>query len=149
MNAVTVPRLEEIEKQIRKWLTLLWQTALIRVARPRIEDEIEVGLRYYKLSLLSTIPEVNRAVSEYFTGQGLDGGDLAIIKPGSWIGGDHDGNPYVTAETLRYATSRAAETVLKFYVAQLHSLEHELSLSDRLAEVTPALVALAEKGHKR
>lgn len=147
MNALTVPRLEEIEKQIRKWLTLLWQTALIRVARPRIEDEIEVGLRYYKLSLLSTIPEVNRAVSEYFTGQGLDVGDLAIIKPGSWIGGDHDGNPYVTAETLRYATSRAAETVLKFYVAQLHRLEHELSLSDRLAEVTPALVALAEKGH--
>lgn len=70
-----------------------------------------------------------------------------VVKPGSWIGGDHDGNPYVTAETVEYSTHRAAETVLKYYARQLHSLEHELSLSDRMNKVTPQLLALADAGH--
>lgn len=146
-NALTDTRIDEISRQIRRWMTLLWQTALIRVARPRIEDEIEVGLRYYKLSLLKAIPEINSAVSKALTAQfGLKNELTAIIKPGSWIGGDHDGNPYVTAATLRYATTRAAETALKYYVSQLHQLEHELSLSDRLSTVTEELLSLAELG---
>ena len=147
-NALSNQRLEEISRQITRWLTLLWQTALIRVARPRIEDEIEVGLRYYKLSLLKAIPEINRDVADTLERM-FDLPDVysAIIRPGSWIGGDHDGNPYVTAQTLRYATSRAAETVLKYYVQQLHQLEHELSLSDRLTTVTDELRSLADNGH--
>ena len=66
---------------------------------------------------------------------------------GSWIGGDHDGNPYVTEETLRYASDRAAGTILRHYFSQLHLLERELSLSDRLTKVTVDLVALASRGH--
>lgn len=147
-NALSNDRLEEISRQITRWLTLLWQTALIRVARPRLEDEIEVGLRYYKLSLLKAIPEINRDVADRLeTLFSLPEVHSAIIRPGSWIGGDHDGNPYVTAETLHYATTRAAETVLKYYVRQLHQLEHELSLSDRLTEVSDELRLLADQGH--
>ncbi|MDO4631581.1 MAG: phosphoenolpyruvate carboxylase [Corynebacterium sp.] len=147
-NALTAGRLADIEQQLTRWLTTLWQTALIRVARPRIEDEIEVGLRYYKLSLLQAIPDINQAVNEAFATQfGISNNHMSVIQPGSWIGGDHDGNPYVTADTLHYATSRAAETVLKYYVQELHQLEHELSLSDRLANVTPELLELAEQGH--
>ncbi len=146
-NALSDDRLAEISRQITRWMTLLWQTALIRVARPRIEDEIEVGLRYYTLSLLKAIPAINQDVSDTLEAM-FELPDLysAIIKPGSWIGGDHDGNPYVTAETLHYATTRAAETVLKFYVHQLHQLEHELSMSDRLTSVTDDLQALAQLG---
>lgn len=147
-NALTQSRLEAIDTQVRRWMTTLWQTALIRVARPRIEDEIEVGLRYYKLSLLEAIPAINddvhKVLSKHF---GIHEVRNAVIKPGSWIGGDHDGNPYVTAQTLRYATRRAAETVMKHYVQQLHQLEHELSLSDRMTEVTEELMRLAELGH--
>ncbi|HJE84035.1 MAG TPA: phosphoenolpyruvate carboxylase, partial [Corynebacterium amycolatum] len=69
------------------------------------------------------------------------------IRMGSWIGGDHDGNPYVTEETLRYASDRAAGTILRHYFSQLHLLERELSLSDRLTKVTVDLVALASRGH--
>lgn len=146
-NALTQTRLDKVEREIRRYLTTLWQTALIRVARPRIEDEIEVGLRYYKLSLLEAIPRINSKVLEGAKEHyGIDSVFNAAIKPGSWIGGDHDGNPFVTAETLRYATTRAAETVLKYYVESVHELESELSLSDRMTCVTPELDKLAERG---
>lgn len=146
-NARTQSRLDSVEHDIRRRITILWQTALIRVARPRIEDEIEVGLRYYKLSLLEEIPRINRDVTRELTsrfGEGVP--EVALVKPGSWIGGDHDGNPYVTADTVTYATHRAAETVLKYYAKQLHALEHELSLSDRMNEITDELRKLADAG---
>lgn len=147
-TARTQSKLDELEKNIRRRITILWQTALIRVARPRIEDEIEVGLRYYKLSLLEEIPRINRDVAvELRERFGEDVPLKPVVKPGSWIGGDHDGNPYVTAGTVEYSTRRAAETVLKYYARQLHSLEHELSLSDRMNEVTPQLLELADAGH--
>nr|WP_242516561.1 phosphoenolpyruvate carboxylase [Corynebacterium mendelii] len=146
-NARTRPRLEKIDRALRRTITVLWQTALVRVARPRIEDEVEVGLRYYKLSLLQTIPRINQDVSRELRDRfGPQVPKSAVIKPGSWIGGDHDGNPYVTADTLHYATTRAAQTVLRHYIRELHALEHELSLSDRLTEVSDELVDLAAKG---
>ncbi|MEZ2121261.1 MULTISPECIES: phosphoenolpyruvate carboxylase [unclassified Corynebacterium] len=147
-NVRTEARKVEIDRAIQRRITILWQTALIRVVRPRIEDEIEVGLRYYKLSLLRQIPDINHDVHHELRqryGNAIPA--TAVVKPGSWIGGDHDGNPYVTAKTLRYATTRAAQTVLKFYATQLHKLEHELSLSDRLSEVSQDLIALADRGH--
>ncbi|WP_080794815.1 phosphoenolpyruvate carboxylase [Corynebacterium pacaense] len=147
-TARTDAKLADVERAVRRRITILWQTALIRVARPRIEDEIEVGLRYYKLSLLKEIPRINRDVMARLNaafGDNLP--EVAVVKPGSWIGGDHDGNPYVTSETVDYATHRAAETVLKYYARQLHALEHELSLSDRMSSVTTDLVALADAGH--
>lgn len=146
-NARTGDKLDAIERDIRRRVTILWQTALIRVARPRIEDEIEVGLRYYKLSLLAEIPRINRDVTAELTRRyGKDIPEVAVVRPGSWIGGDHDGNPFVTADTVSYATHRAGETVLKHYVKQLHALEHELSLSDRMNDVTDELRALADGG---
>ncbi|AZA13636.1 phosphoenolpyruvate carboxylase [Corynebacterium choanae] len=147
-NARAAGQLAHLDTAIRRRMTVLWQTALIRVARPRIEDEVEVGLRYYTLSLLETIPRVNHDVYRELSHRyGQDHAPAAMIQPGSWIGGDHDGNPYVTAATVNYATTRAAHTVLKYYTRQLHELEHELSLSDRLTKVTDDLAALAERGH--
>ncbi|APT84810.1 phosphoenolpyruvate carboxylase [Corynebacterium aquilae] len=147
-GARTDKHLADIEKDMRRRISMLLQTALIRVARPRIEDEVDVGLRYYTLSLLEQIPAINHDVAVML--EKLYGKDIPrtpMIQPGSWIGGDHDGNPYVTADTLTYATTRAADTVLTFYIEQLHALEHELSLSDRLTNPTVELVALATKGH--
>ena len=69
-----------------------------------------------------------------------------VVRMGSWIGGDHDGNPYVTEDVVRYATDRAAGTILRHYVKQLHSLERELSFSDRLTQVSVDLVELANRG---
>lgn len=134
-----------IEREMELRMTLMWQTALIRIARPRLEDEIDVGLRYYKLSLLEQIPALNRAI-RYELRDTFDR-DLAltpVMRPGSWIGGDHDGNPYVNAKTLTYATRRAADTAFSHYVDELGELERELSLSDRYPTCSEELSELAD-----
>ena len=134
-----------IEKEMYLRMTLLWQTALIRIARPTLEDEVDVGLRYYKLSLLDQVPALNRAIRHAMRetfGQQLP--DSPVVRPGSWIGGDHDGNPYVTEHTLTYATRKAAKTILRYYEDQLGELERELSLSDRYSSSSKELGALAD-----
>ncbi|MDO5455043.1 MAG: phosphoenolpyruvate carboxylase [Corynebacterium sp.] len=140
-------RLSEIEREIHLRMTLLWQTALIRIARPQIEDEVNVGLRYFKLSLLEEVPAINRDVlaglREVF---GAEVPSTQIVRTGSWIGGDHDGNPFVTGETLTYATRKAADTVLGHYVEELGELERELSLSDRYSDSSAELQELAARG---
>lgn len=140
-------QLEEIELVIRRRMTLLWQTSLIRSVRPRIEDEIKVGLRYYGISLLSEIPAINRRVNEHMKQQYGDSVPrTTIVRPGSWIGGDHDGNPYVTAETVTNATTSAARTIFDHYQKTIYALEHELSLSSRFIDTTDALEQLADRG---
>ncbi|MGY0886339.1 phosphoenolpyruvate carboxylase [Corynebacterium aurimucosum] len=137
-----------IEKEMYLRMTLLWQTALIRIARPTLEDEIDVGLRYYKLSLLDQVPALNRAIRHAMRetfGQQLP--DSPVVRPGSWIGGDHDGNPFVNEHTLTYATRKAAATVLQYYADELGELERELSLSDRYSSSSKELGALADAAH--
>ncbi|MBC2681597.1 phosphoenolpyruvate carboxylase [Corynebacterium anserum] len=147
-TARTEQKLAAIDHIIRRHITVLWQTALIRSVRPRIEDEIKVGLRYYGISLLHEIPALNRTVAE--TIRDIYGSEVPatpVIRPGSWIGGDHDGNPYVTGQTVAMATSQAAETVFKHYLDLLQDLEHDLSLSTSFVQVTAELEALALRGH--
>ncbi|MBV7295411.1 phosphoenolpyruvate carboxylase [Corynebacterium sp. TAE3-ERU12] len=147
-NARTQQRIEAIDLEIRRRITTLWQTALIRVNRPDIRDEIEVGLRYYQLSLLETVPQLNADIQrELRRFADAEVPSLPMVRMGSWIGGDHDGNPYVTAETVRYASDRAAAVILRHYLKQLHALERELSLSDRLSHVSVDLMSLAKAGH--
>ncbi|PMC63176.1 phosphoenolpyruvate carboxylase [Corynebacterium xerosis] len=146
-TARTEAKLEALDLEIRRHIMTLWQTALIRMNRPDIRDEVEVGLRYYQLSLLETVPKLNRDVAAMM--RELGGDDVPenpVVRMGSWIGGDHDGNPYVTEDVVRYATDRAAGTILRHYVKQLHSLERELSFSDRLTQVSVDLVELANRG---
>jgi phosphoenolpyruvate carboxylase len=140
-------RLTEIDTDIRRRVTILWQTALIRSVRPRIEDEINVGLRYYTISLLQEIPLLNLRVTGALRDAYGDGvPDTPVVRPGSWIGGDHDGNPFVTGQTVRFATGRAAQTVLNWYLDELTDLEHELSLSTKFTEVSDGLLLLADHG---
>lgn len=147
-NARTEQKLAEIDAEIRRRILTLWQTALIRMNRPQIRDEVEVGLRYYQLSLLEAVPKLNRDVTAHMRKLGGSATPATpTIQMGSWIGGDHDGNPYVTSDTVKYATDRAAWTVLRYYQQQLHALERELSFSDRLTKATVDLVALAKRGH--
>jgi len=135
-----------IELELRRQVLTLWQTALIRLSRLQITDEIDVGLRYYPAALFKVIPQVNAEVREALRVRWPDADLLAapILQPGSWIGGDRDGNPNVTADVVRRATGSAAFTALTRYLAELTDLEQELSMSARLITVTPELTALAE-----
>jgi phosphoenolpyruvate carboxylase len=136
-----------IERELRRQVLTLWQTALIRLSRLQITDEIDVGLRYYPAALFKVIPQVNAEVREALRDRWPDADGLLsapILQPGSWIGGDRDGNPNVTADVVRRATGSAAFTALTNYLAELTDLEQELSMSARLITVTAELSALAE-----
>ncbi|OCB17186.1 phosphoenolpyruvate carboxylase [Mycobacterium malmoense] len=136
----------DIERELRRQVLTLWQTALIRLSRLQITDEIEVGLRYYAAAFFQVIPQVNAEVRDALRARwpGTDLLAAPILRPGSWIGGDRDGNPNVTGDVVRQATGSAAFTALSHYLAELTALEQDLSMSARLVAVTPALADLAE-----
>ncbi|WP_407686321.1 phosphoenolpyruvate carboxylase [Mycobacterium sp. HUMS_1102779] len=135
-----------IERELRRHVLTLWQTALIRLSRLQISDEIEVGLRYYPAALFTVIPQVNAEVRDALRARWPDTDLLSgpILQPGTWIGGDRDGNPNVTGDVVRLATGSAAFTALAHYLSELTHLEQELSMSARLVPVTDALAALAD-----
>lgn len=135
-----------IELELRRQILTLWQTAIIRLSRLQITDEIAAGLRYYPASFFEVLPKVNAEVREALRARWPDADLLTgpMLQPGSWIGGDRDGNPNVTADVVRLATGGAAYTALAHYLAELDQLEQELSMSSRLLEVTPELAELAE-----
>jgi phosphoenolpyruvate carboxylase len=140
----------DIETELRRNILTLWQTALIRLSRLKIQDEIETGLRYYPAAFLDVIPRVNAEVRAALQARWPDANLLVepILRPGSWIGGDRDGNPNVTADVVRLATSRAAYTALAHYFVEITALEEELSMSARLVKVTDELAALADACHE-
>ncbi|MCV7057931.1 phosphoenolpyruvate carboxylase [Mycolicibacterium gilvum] len=146
----TTPDGRDVEQELRRHILTLWQTALIRLSRLKIQDEIETGLRYYEAALFEVIPQVNAevraALQQRFPEAGLL--EQPIVRPGSWIGGDRDGNPNVTAEVVRLATGSAAYTALAHYFAELTGLEQELSMSARLVHITDELAALADSCHE-
>lgn len=135
-----------IETELRRQILTLWQTAIIRLSRLQISDEIAAGLRYYPASFFEVMPQVNAEVREALRARWPDADLLSgpMLQPGSWIGGDRDGNPNVTADVVRLATGSAAYTAISHYLSELDQLEQELSMSSRLLTVTPELAELAE-----
>jgi len=140
--------IDEAEWSAELWRSVLtlWQTALLRLSRLRLQDEIDEALRYYDLSLFQVVPAINAELRRALEERWPDAGLLPrpMLLPGSWIGGDRDGNPFVTADALRRATSRQAETALVHHLDELQALGAELSMSDRLVTPTPELYHLAE-----
>ena len=141
----------DIETELRRQILTLWQTALIRLQRLKIQDEIEVGLRYYHSAFFEVMPQVNAEVRHALQALWPDAHlfEHAILRPGSWIGGDRDGNPNVTADVVRLATGSAAHTAFGHYFAELTALEEDLSMSARLVKVTDDLAALADRCHEQ
>jgi phosphoenolpyruvate carboxylase len=131
---------ELIESAIAAQIALLWQTRALRRERLYVADEVDIALTYLKDVFLPIIP-VLYARWERLLGRR----PASFLRLGSWIGGDRDGNPHVTAESLRLALGRASQALLTDYLDQLNALGAELSVSSELAGVSPGLQALAER----
>jgi phosphoenolpyruvate carboxylase len=129
----------ENEALLRSRVTQLWQTRMLRTAKLTVADEIENALSYYRSTFLRQIPKMYRELESALPGHAI----ASFFRMGNWIGGDRDGNPFVTAETLQMALARQSETVLRFYLTEVHELGAELSISGTLAPVTAEMAALA------
>ncbi|ARS28556.1 phosphoenolpyruvate carboxylase [Sphingomonas sp. KC8] len=132
---------ELVDEAIYRQIALLWQTRPLRRERLYVADEVETALAYLRDIFLPVIPALH-ARWERALGQR----PASFLRPGSWIGGDRDGNPNVTADSLRLALGRSGEAVLAHYLDLLHGLGAELSISTELADVTADVLALAERG---
>jgi phosphoenolpyruvate carboxylase len=128
------------EALMRARITQLWQTRMLRYTKLTVADEIENALSYYQSTFLRQIPRLYREIEQQLSGFDVP----SFLRMGQWIGGDRDGNPNVTAETLRMALARQSEVALRFYLTEVHELGAELSISQMLAGITPAMQALAD-----
>jgi phosphoenolpyruvate carboxylase len=144
---MNVGELAEWEASLRLQILILWQTSLLRLSKLRARDEIAEALRYYELTLFHELPAlqiaVQRTVEQLAPGSAPRVGP--VVRMGTWIGGDRDGNPFVTADVLNLAVESQATTAFSRHLAALHQLSLELSMSARLVTPTNALQALADK----
>ncbi len=134
----------DAEAALHRSVLQLWQTAMLRLSRLRVIDEIENGLSFYRYTFLSEIPKVYGEIERAL---GARSRLPSFLRMGSWIGGDRDGNPYVTAEALEGAIRRQAGAAFEHYLVEVHRLGAELSLSSRLVKPTTQLLELAAFAH--
>ncbi|MGB0113952.1 MAG: phosphoenolpyruvate carboxylase [Ilumatobacteraceae bacterium] len=135
----------EVDDQLAVHVLVLWQTALLRLSKLRVRDEINEAIRYYGSSLFAVIPALTDDLArDVHAATDVDVDTTHAITMGSWIGGDRDGNPFVTADVMRFAIDRQVETALHHHLEALHSLSRSLSMTDRLVTPSPELLALAE-----
>ena len=139
---------EEIEasaEQLRRAVLTLWQTNLLRRTKLTVLDEVANGLSFYDYTFLHEVPRLHCALEDRLNQEeGGTSGELAsFLTMGSWIGGDRDGNPFVTADVMRGTLRLQSSRVMNFYLEELHVLGSELSLAAHLADVSDELRALA------
>ena len=138
-------QLELFEESLAAEITALWETDEVRTRRPTVRDEVNMGLDYYDASIYATLPGLYAEVAAAFEaeyGVCLSLAEMPILVSfGSWIGGDRDGNPYVTPQVTREALQMAREHLLKHYQQQLGLVLDLLTTSGQQAPISVALEA--------
>ena len=133
------------EQAIIAEITALWQTDEVRRRQPSVRDEIRMGLDYYPSVLFETLPGLYDGLADDFReayGEELPANVLPrVLRFGSWIGGDRDGNPLVTPACTRDALQIARETILGYYVERVNDLIWQLSPSTYQVPVSTQLEA--------
>jgi phosphoenolpyruvate carboxylase len=144
---LTPEEIEASDEQLRREVLTLWQTNLLRRTKLTVLDEVANGLSFYDYTFLHEVPRLHCALEDRLNaGDENAGGELAsFLRMGSWIGGDRDGNPFVTADVMHGTLRLQSSRVLRFYLEELHVLGSELSLAAHLADVSEDLRALAQR----
>jgi phosphoenolpyruvate carboxylase len=136
---------EICENNIRAEVTSVWQTDEVRLTKPTVDDEIRMGLRYFRLSLFDTLPRIYEEIVESFRdvyGLELDESSVPnIVHFGSWIGGDRDGNPLVKPHSIRHALEMARAVILREYLDDVEAMSDRLSSSRRQTAISEDLLA--------
>jgi phosphoenolpyruvate carboxylase len=145
LDRIPVPEqdLARLEQLVLAEITSLWQTDEVRSRRPTVYDEIKMGLDYYDVSIFETLPSLYREISEALhASYGLEIDTLAlpqVLQFGSWIGGDRDGNPFVTPQVTRDSIQLARGHLLLYYQHQLQEIIDLLTTSAQQRPVSEEL----------
>jgi phosphoenolpyruvate carboxylase len=145
------PELDALESDLTAEITALWQTDDTRTVQPTVRDEIRMALDYYESSLFDTLPilysEVGAALRSEFPEAATSClADLPqLVTFGSWIGGDRDGNPFVTPNATREALSMAHTLLLTHYRRRLQNIFEQLGSSTQQIPVSPEVVTLLDQ----
>ena len=143
--AMTPEEALRAEETLRRAVLTLWQTSLLRRTRLAVIDEVTNGLSYYDYTFLTELPRLYAELEDHLAAQdpAWKHEELrSFLRIGSWIGGDRDGNPFVTAEMLGQALGLQSARAMRFYLDELHQLGGELSLDGQIISVSTQLLDL-------
>ena len=129
---------------LRRYIEIIMQTDIIREKKLKVKNEITNVMEYYNTSLIQAITKLTSEYKRLAAEKGIDLEDPKPITMGMWIGGDRDGNPYVTAETLRLSATVQSEVIINYYIEKLTGLYRTFSLSTTLTNISPEVEKLAE-----
>lgn len=146
-DRLTPEEWHDAEEGICRAVLTLWQTRILRWSKLSVMDEVRNGLTYYDATFLGELPRFHNSLEDALAAlPGWPGGGIKpFLRPGSWIGGDRDGNPFVTASVLSETLRAQSQLVMAFYLEQLHKLGAGLSSAALLVKVSPELAELAER----
>ncbi len=136
----------DTNEALRRVVLRLWRTRMLRTAKLSVRDEVLNGLSYYDHTFLTELPRLYCEIEDLLAARDpACGAELpTFLRMGSWIGGDRDGNPYVTASVLREALRLQSARALSHYLEMTHQLGAELSMTTRLVAVSDALRDMAQ-----
>ncbi|NMG76895.1 phosphoenolpyruvate carboxylase [Aromatoleum diolicum] len=137
----------ENDDALRRGVLTLWQTRMLRPAKLSVVDEVTNGLGYHETTFLREVPRLYASIEDELAARDvyLANHELpAFLQVGSWIGGDRDGNPFVTAPMLEQALAMQCEHVIDHYFDELEILASQLSLASLLVPASDELLALAD-----
>ncbi|MBQ0824851.1 phosphoenolpyruvate carboxylase [Microvirga sp. HBU67558] len=135
------------QEALRRAILTLWQTSILRRNRLKVIDEVNNGLSYYDYTFFKELPRVYASLEDQLAALDPLWESIELpsfLRMGSWIGGDRDGNPFVTADALRQALLLQSKHALSFYLEELHCLGAELSLDGRYVNVSDEIQELAK-----
>ncbi len=136
------------DESVRRAVLALWQTRILRLEKLEVLDEVANGLSFFEQTFLPEVPSLYGALEDELHRRypAAPAPELpSFLRIGSWIGGDRDGNPFVTADVLARTLRMQSSRVFAFYLEQLHALGADLSLTTLVTEVSPELTALADR----
>ena len=148
----TPEELRANRQALRRAVLTLWQTSILRDTRLRVIDEVANGLAYYDHTFLRGLPIFYADLEDRLGSIDAAWQDIDVpsfLRMGSWIGGDRDGNPYVTADVTRQTLTLQSQRALRFHLEELHRLGSELSLDGRIVHVSEGLRRLVESSADR
>ncbi len=150
LDAIPIPdeQLQDLEEAVTAEITSLWQSDEVRSRRPEVADEFRMGLDYYEISIFETLPDVYQEVADALACEyklDIDVIDLPILLGfGSWIGGDRDGNPFVTPQVTRQAIQESRARLLDYYLTRIQALTELITSSAQQRPVSRELQSRLE-----